>query len=144
MRIEKSVEIARPLEEVWRFVSDPLNDPQWCEKVEGVEKESEGLPLPGARYTVMHAPRPLKPAHPMALLIEEFEPPQRMKLREVDEDATFLVTYRLEEGGGGTLLTQSDEIEWKIPLPLRPIARLMVNRGMPKQLANLKRVLEGQ
>lgn len=142
MRIQKAVEIARPLPEVWRFVSNPLNDPQWCENVEGVEQESEGDPAPGARYTVMHAPKPLRPAYPMALTIEEFKPPHRMTVREVDEDAAFVVTYELEETPGGTRLTQTDEIEWKIAAPLRPIGGLMVRRHMPRQLASLKRALE--
>jgi uncharacterized protein YndB with AHSA1/START domain len=142
VRIEKTVEIARPLEEVWRFVSDPLNDPQWCEKVEAVEQDNEGGPGEGARYSVLHRPKPGRGAYPLAVAIEEFQAPRRMKMREIDDDATFVVTYQLEESGAGTRLTQTDEIEWKIPAPLRPLGWLMVNRDMPRQLASLKRVLE--
>ena len=90
----------------------------------------------------MHSPKPLRAAYPMALTVEEFEPPRRMKVREVDDDATFVVTYELEPADGGTKLTQIDEIEWKLAAPLRPLGRLMVNRHMPKQLAALKQVLE--
>ena len=36
------MEIARPPEEVFAFVADPLNDARWTPQVEKVRKSSEG------------------------------------------------------------------------------------------------------
>lgn len=33
MRIEKHVDIDRPIDEVFAFIADPDNDPQWCSSV---------------------------------------------------------------------------------------------------------------
>ena len=42
----------------------------------------------------------------------------------------------------GTRITQVDDIDWKIPRPLRPIGRIMVSRDIQRQLDALKRLLE--
>ena len=42
IRIEQSVEIERPLEEVFAYVADPRNDEQWTPAVEETRKTSEG------------------------------------------------------------------------------------------------------
>jgi len=52
MRIEESVEIARPREDVWKFVADPANDPLWCSKVKSVELVEPGV------WSVLHKPVP--------------------------------------------------------------------------------------
>jgi hypothetical protein len=41
-------------------------------------------------------------------------------------------------------LTQTDQIDWKIPLPARPIGGLMVSSDLGRQFAALKRLLEAQ
>jgi uncharacterized protein YndB with AHSA1/START domain len=38
MRVEESVDIARPPEDVWAYVVDPANDPRWCRKVKSVRR----------------------------------------------------------------------------------------------------------
>ena len=142
MRIDATTEIARPLEEVWAFVSDLRNDARWCADVISVEQISGDGPGPGAKYDVVHRPVKLRGPKPLAEEITEFEPPRRMRIREEDGDAVFVVAYELAEVPGGTELTQVDEIDWKIPFPGPQIGRLMVARGMKRQLAALKRLLE--
>ena len=44
MRIEESVEINRPLEEVFDYVADPENLPEWSGIVLEVQKEGRGNP----------------------------------------------------------------------------------------------------
>jgi uncharacterized protein YndB with AHSA1/START domain len=142
VRIEKTVTIARSPHEVWEYISDPSNDPDWCEKVDSVDRPADGASRLGASYRVMHRPRPRKAAVALEVEVVEFFPPHRMGLRQVDDDGTFNVVYLLESVGAGTQLTQVDEIDWKIPKPAYPIARAMVSRDMARQFAALKNRLE--
>ncbi len=142
MRIGASIEIARPAEEVWALIADPRNDPQWCDHVISVEQVAGDGPELDARYDVVHRPIRLRGPKSLSMAVTEYEPPRRMGLREEDDDAIFEVTYELAKSGAGTRLTQTDDIEWKIPFPGPQIGRLWVNRGIRYQLAALKRVLE--
>jgi uncharacterized protein YndB with AHSA1/START domain len=142
MKIERSVVIARPVEEVWSFVADPRNDPKWCHKVASVEQVGGDGVRMGARYRVVHRPVRLKKPQELTVTVEEVEPPVRMRLREEDETGIFNVTYDLVPTTEGTRFTQRDEIEWKIPKFQLPIARVMVSRDIERQLMTLKRQLE--
>ena len=143
MHIEKSEEIARPPEEVWAFVADARNDPRWCHKVDSVEQVVGEGPGPGAKYRVLHRPRPRKPPAELIMEVVEHDPPGHLLWREEDEDAVFNVVYQLESTGNGTRLTQIDDIDWKISKLALPIARVMVSRDMARQLGSLKQKLEG-
>ena len=90
----------------------------------------------------MHRPVRLEKPKELAVTVEEFEPPRRMRLRQKDDDGVFDVTYELEATAAGTRLTQRDEIEWRIPRFQLPIARYMVSRDVERQLATLRRLLE--
>jgi uncharacterized protein YndB with AHSA1/START domain len=142
VKIRKTVRIECPVDEVWAFIADLRNDPRWCDKVAAVEQVAGEGPGPQARYRVIHRPVRLKRPKLLAVSVEEHEPPRRMRLREEDDDAVFDVTYELEQIGEGTGLTQMDQIEWKIPMPARPIGGLMVSRDLGRQFATLKRLLE--
>jgi uncharacterized protein YndB with AHSA1/START domain len=142
VRIEKTITIARPVEEVWEFVVDARNDPQWCEKVVSVEQLAGDGPGRDARYRVMHSPRPFKPAVELTMDVVEFDPPHRLRWREEDADAVFDVLYELESTASGTRIKQVDDIDWKIGKAALPIARLMVSRDIGRQFRSLKRLLE--
>jgi uncharacterized protein YndB with AHSA1/START domain len=142
MKIEKTIVIEHPVEKVWEYIADGRNDPRWCDKVISVQLVSGDDPGPGASYRVVHRPVRLKKPKELAVTVQEFHPPHRMRVREEDDDAVFSVTYDLEPAGEGTRLTQRDQIEWKIPRFQVPIARRMVSRDIENQFAALKRVLE--
>jgi uncharacterized protein YndB with AHSA1/START domain len=143
-KVEKTIVIECPVEEVWEYIADGRNDPQWCDKVISVEQITGADAGPDASYRVVHRPIRLKKSKELAVTVEEFDPPRRMRMREEDDDGVFNVTYELEPAGEGTRLTQRDQIEWKIAKFQRPIARRMVSGDIEKQLSALKRVLEGR
>jgi uncharacterized protein YndB with AHSA1/START domain len=143
MHIEKTQDIARPPEEVWAFIADATNDPRWCHKVDSVDQVAGEGPGPGAKYRVLHRPRPRKPPSELVMEVVEYDQPRRLRWREEDEDAVFNVVYQLQSAGTGTRLSQIDDIHWKISKLALPIARMMVSRDMARQLASLKRTLEG-
>jgi uncharacterized protein YndB with AHSA1/START domain len=142
VEIEKTIVIERPPEEVWSYIADLRNDPYWCAKVRSVEQVGGGGPGADASYRVFHRPIRVKKPKALAVTVEEFQPPQRMRMREEDDDGVFDVVYELQPAGDGTRLTQHDRIEWKIPRFQRPIARRMVSRDIEHQLSALKSVFE--
>lgn len=54
-KIIDSIIIDRPVEEVWRFVSDPGNDPQWYQGTMEVRQRSDGPTAVGTTFeAVLH------------------------------------------------------------------------------------------
>jgi uncharacterized protein YndB with AHSA1/START domain len=142
MKIEKSIVVARPMEEVWDFIADGRNHPRWCDKVDSVGQLTGEGPGADASYSVLHRPVRLKRPKELPVSVQEFDPPRRMRLREEDDDGVFDVIYELEQAPEGTRLTQRDQIDWKIPRFQHPVARAMVSRDLHRQFATLKRVRE--
>src|SRR4026208_666299 len=106
----------------------------------GSGRQSRGAP--GSRERVIHRPIRLRKPKQLAVTVEEFEPPQRMRMREEDDDAVFEVTYELDPADDGTRPTQRDQISGKAPKFHLQLARRMVSRDIQKQLSVLKRLLE--
>ena len=52
MRVEESIEINRPLQEVFDYVSDVGNFPEWMAHVLEVRKDTAGPPQQGDKFTV--------------------------------------------------------------------------------------------
>jgi hypothetical protein len=144
VKIEREVEIARPVDEVFDFVADARNDVRWCPKVLSVElAEGEG-PGPGACYAVVHRPIPLRPAREMEMSCAGWNPPRRLEWREDDGTDVFLVIYELEDiGNGRTRLRQRSDAEIGAPRVLHPVFKAGIGRDMEGQLKRLKKLLEG-
>jgi hypothetical protein len=99
---------------------------------------------PGAVYRARHRPTRLKPAMDIEVRVVALDPPNRVTLREEDEDGVFEVSYTLSEIPAGTLFTQVSEINWKLPRPLQALANRMVPGHLEGQAAALRRVLEDE
>lgn len=143
MLITGSAEIERPIETVFRFVADPRNDPQWCPRVKRCEQREGSGPGRGARYEAFHDPTFQRP-HRRGIEVVTFEPPRRIVTTQRDRIGDFTITYLLESTSGGTLLTQTDEIVWKLARPIHPIAMRIVRRHIGEQFATLKQLLESE
>ncbi len=143
MPIERSIEIARPPEEVFAFVADARNDPLWCSTVVACEQLAGDGPGPDARYEARHKPTPVHRVMPRTIEVVEYEPPRRMRWRQEDSNGVFTIVYEVEPAAGGARLTQRDTIDWKVPGPVAGVAeRLFVRRHIGEQMADLKRLLE--
>jgi uncharacterized protein YndB with AHSA1/START domain len=137
--IEREIEIARPVDEVFDFVADARNDVRWCRKVRSVERVADD------RYTVVHKPVPGRPARRMEMTRASAEPPRRLEWREDDGTDVFRVTYDLSPtASGGTLLRQRSDAEiGAVPRWLHPLWRHGIGRDVQRQLRDLKKLLEG-
>jgi hypothetical protein len=141
MRIVRAVVIDSHIEDVFAYVSDPLNDPEWCAKVLSVEQVAGDGPGPGAIYDVLHRPVSLRPARRMAYACLAWAPPARIAWREEDGADVIEVTYELESVWTSTRLTQRDDARLGAPRILHPLLRIGIGRDVERQLRELKRVL---
>jgi hypothetical protein len=142
VRIEREIEIRRPIEQVFDFVAEPRNDPRWCRKVMSVDQVEGSGPGPGSRYAVVHRPVPGRPPRDLDLTLLDWEQPSRIEWREDDGTDVFLVEYSLEAIANGTRLRQRSDAELGAGRLLRPIFRIGIGRDIAGQLRALKRILE--
>jgi uncharacterized protein YndB with AHSA1/START domain len=137
VEIVRSVEIDRPVAEVFAFVADARNDPRWCPKVQSVEQ------VDSDRFGVVHKPVPGKPERRMDMTRVSVEAPRRIEWLEEDGVDVFRVTYELEATAGGTRLTQRSTADLGSSRLLRPVYKAGIGRDIAKQLKELKKLLEG-
>jgi uncharacterized protein YndB with AHSA1/START domain len=142
VEIERSIVIRKPIAEVFGFVSEPANDVQWCPKLVSVEQVEGDGPGPGARYSVVHRPVPIRPARIMDYRCLAWEPPYRIEWREDDGTDVLRVVYALEETTAGVVFTQHDDAQLGAPRILFPFMRVGIGHDVARQLRRLKQMLE--
>ena len=110
MRIEESVEIDRPPQEVFDYVANPENLPEWSGIVQEVHKEAQGQLKEGDKFTSVA--KFLGRRFETPLEVSAHEPPQRHSDKSTGGPFPQEYTFILEEtAGGGTRLTQIAEGE---------------------------------
>ena len=117
-----------PLEDVWAFVSEPYNLPDWWPGVSGVEPDRRGL-APGARWKILGPDRPTllrKPDASGMLLVLDVVPMRRISFQLVQQH----VDAELELQPAGADRTEAalvlDAPFWSLPrtAPKRALQRL--------------------
>jgi uncharacterized membrane protein len=111
MRVEESVEINRPLQEVFDYAANPENLPEWSGLVQEVRKETQGtLMEEGARYTTLAKFLGRRFATPFEVSVHD--PPYRHTERSLGGPFAQEYTHTFEEvEGGRTRVTQVSEGE---------------------------------
>src|SRR5918995_2023022 len=105
MRVEESVEINRPVEEVFSYVSDPQNLPEWSGIVLEVREEAQGAPKEGDRFTSVAKFLGRRFETPFEVV--SYEPPRRSSHRSTGGPFPQQWTRTFEQtAAGGTRLSQ--------------------------------------
>ena len=89
-----------PLADVWAFVAEPYNLPDWWPGVSGVEPDRRGL-APGARWTVLGPDRPTllrKPDASGILIVLDVVPTRRIAFQLVSQRIDVELELREAEG----------------------------------------------
>jgi uncharacterized protein YndB with AHSA1/START domain len=138
---ETNVRIDRPVEEVFAYVSEPLNFPRWNWAVESMRKTSAGQEGVGSRYVME---RELPTGHAInELNVVASEPPREFAIRATTGPTPFLYRYRFASANGETIVHHDAEVELPGPATLLPqVARRAVRNGVDQNLATLKQILE--
>ena len=143
MRIERSVEIDASIDEVFAYIRDPNNDPEWCPTVQRSKQVKGDGPTVGAVYEQVHKPGPAPPTELQVELLE-IDAPHRLRLRSTDDLGYFDVQYRLEQLPDGSMrLTQVDDTHFQgFAKLLQPVMWFAIHNGIKRQFAELKEILE--
>lgn len=140
-KIERSIVIERPLEEVWDFVQDTSKDAMWQTTLVESQVLTEGPKRVGAQ--VQEVRRFLGVQIPMTLELTEFEPKRRSSLRAVSGGIPLSGSYLLEAFDGGTKLTVTGQLEAHRLFKLaEPVFARMTTRELEASLGHLKDLLE--
>lgn len=142
MRIEETVEINRPLPDVFDYVSDVNNYPDWMAHALEVRKEAPGAPQESDTFVVA-----------IKSVGRRFETPyERMSIearrRYTDRAVGGPIPNQrwhcaFEDVTGGTRVTRAVEVESEGLLRLlEPIQKWAAGRQLKKDLQTLKDVLE--
>jgi uncharacterized membrane protein len=144
MRLEESVEIDRPLEEVFEYVSDVGNYPEWMAHVLEVRKGTPGPPQQGDSFMVA-----------IKSLGRRFETPYERTSYDAGRRYTDQAVggpipdqrwhSAFQEVPGRTRFTRAVEVESSGLLKLlEPLQKLAAGRQLKKDLQTLKNVVEAR
>ena len=138
-----STTINRPVDQVFAFVADMENEPQWHTDALEVKRLSEGEVGKGTSFQVQFKPSPMGPTEGMVELVE-FEPGRRIVARSDLGNMKPTVTYVFEAAEGNTSVSRRIQIETSglMMVLMKPMMKMMVRRRNIGFIANLKRVLE--
>ena len=145
MHVEESVVINRPPEEVFDYVANRENLPEWSAPIQEVRKETQGpLMEEGARFTTVAKFLGRRFETPFEVSVHE--PPRRHTDRSTGGPFPQEFTHIFEEvEGGGTRLTEVTDAEpggfFRLAGPLLEIAG---RRQFRADLDTLKDLLEAQ
>lgn len=138
---DTKVHIDRPVEEVFAYVSEPLNFPRWNSAVENMRTTSTGEGCLGSKY-VMERQLPAGRAINEVDVVAS-EPPREFAIRTTTGPTPFLYRYRFVAANGETIVHLDAEVELPRPAALLPqLARRAVKSGVDQNLATLKQILE--
>jgi uncharacterized protein YndB with AHSA1/START domain len=138
---DTDMHIDRPIEEVFAYVSDPVNFPRWNSAVRAVRKTSAGETASASTYSME---RDL----PGGRAVNELEvvaskPPHEFAIRATAGPTPFLYCYRFTAENGGTVVRLDAHVELPGAAALLPaLARRAVKKGVDANLVTLKNVLE--
>ena len=143
MRVEETIAIDAPPEEIWEVISDPANYPGFMAGITRYDVESDHAQGLGARYSMRMA---VGSAHIGGLVeVVEWDPPREMawtsvtgieqrgrwRLRDED-DGTTRVTLRLSYSAPGTFLSTVADV----------VSARMVKGNLRESLERLKAKME--
>lgn len=140
---ETSIEIRRPVEAVFAFVSDPRNEPQWEETVKEVRVTPDGPPAVGTQVTKVGSFLGMKLEATNELTA--LEPNRSLSFKGTSGPASMEATMCFEAMGEGTRLSGTFQVE---PGGLFKMAGPLLVGQAKKQLEadlqRLKELLEAQ
>lgn len=143
MRAEESVEINRPLQEVFSYVANPKNIPEWSNLALEVREETEGQPHQGYRFIA--AAKFLGRRFEMPFEVTAYEPNRLYSHKSTGGPFPVEWTLTFEQAAGGIRLTEDAQGE-----PgsfFRLVGRLLeraTRRQMRTDLETLKDLLESE
>ena len=146
VKVEQSVLIDKPVEQVWNFLTNFQNTPKWDIGVSETRQTSEG---PAGLGTTFQNIGPFLGRESVReYKVTEFEPDKKATVKLITP-AMFIqnaeVSYIFESAQNGTKLSAVGSVEFNgLFRVIQPILRQRAMKDSEGDLANLKRLLEAQ
>ena len=140
--VEHEVMVSRPRSEVFAYLANPRNLPEWQSSVLETRMEAEGPVAVGSRWTEVR--RVLGRKMEAGVEVTEYEPDRRFSVRSVAGPVRFLVEHTLEEAEGGTrihIVGQGEQSGFMARLGDRLVAR-QAKQAFESDFDRLKQRLE--
>jgi uncharacterized protein YndB with AHSA1/START domain len=138
---ENTVLIARPIEDVFGFLSDLENVPKWNYAIVETRKISEG---PVGVGTIYQQVRSVPSRSEERLEITTYSPPRQLEIRGQLGPFASRLFYALDITPEGTRVTNTVEVELRGPGRLfTRVAVPRVREAVAANLRKLKELLEG-
>ena len=142
-KIERSVVIGRPVDEVWEFVHDIANDRLWQTTLVESEQLTDGPMGVGTRVREVRHFLGLKVE--LAWEVTEFEPNRRSAIKGVSGPVPLSGGYLLEPLEDGTRFTVRGELDAHGLFKLaEPVFARITSRELEANLGHLKDLLEAE
>src|SRR5215204_5542865 len=143
-QIFTSIEIARPIDEVFEYITTPVHWPEWHTTALGVSGATDHSLLPGE--TVAEEVKVAGRRSQAEWTVREREPPTRWVVEgEVAGGGKAVITYTLEPTATGTRFGR--EVVYELPALLAIVDGLLVRPRLEgeaeESLKRLKEKLEG-
>jgi uncharacterized protein YndB with AHSA1/START domain len=144
---ETSVRIERPIEQVFAFVSDPIQFPQWNSAVQAVRRTS-AVPgasaetdEPGSTYSMQRDLPGGRVENGLEVFVHD--QPTEFGIRTTSGPTPFVYDYRFASDGKDTIVHLDASVELAgVAAVLGPLATRAIRRGVDANLTTLKRTLE--
>ena len=141
MRMQHTVFIDKPIEDVFNYVTIYENETAWQSDVVEAYLTSKGplgLGTTGCEVRIFLGRR-----FESEWVMIEYEPPRKGTFKSTSGTVPYVGTYLLEESDGGTIFSYHLETEPSGLLKLlEPLTKGIYMRGLRADLAALKRILE--
>jgi uncharacterized protein YndB with AHSA1/START domain len=138
---ETDVRINRPSQDVFAYLSDPLNFPRWNSAVQAVRKTSTGESGLASTYSMERCLPGGRAVN--ELQVVSSDPPHEFAIRSTEGPTPFLYRYRFITESEETVVRLDAEVELSGAGAVLPaLARRAVKKGVDHNLATLKHVLE--
>jgi carbon monoxide dehydrogenase subunit G len=140
-QVSVDIYLDRPIADVFAFIADNENDPQWCVPVVETDRIEGEAPGANTRYTFASKAGLLTLRGEFRII--QFVPPERITWEGESSINRFKGEYRLVEENGGTRLIESSTYSAKGILGLLESSmRSEIEKSVAGQLQNLKQILE--
>jgi uncharacterized protein YndB with AHSA1/START domain len=142
--IVSNIEIARPPEEVFAYVTDPSRMAEWQESLVSARAEGGGPPAVGSKAITIR--RVGRSERTMTMELTDLSPPRSWAGRGIDGPIRAIVNGTVEplDDGARSRVTIDLDFEGhglgKLLVPL--VVRRQAQREMPRNMRNLKERLE--
>lgn len=139
---EHTVEIARPVREVFAFVTEPLNYPRWQPSLVEVHPHRRGSLRPGTEVTEVR--RFLGREMETVFTCTRCEPPELVTIESPDGPVPFRATFALAPAGRATCFTWSLETRGAVARLAGPVGARATRGELERNATRLKALLEGE